>query len=249
MISEETTIAVSSEVLGNQRPVWVRAVGERPAAMLVLLDGEFYRNGIDAERTVRELVESGSIEPVWLVMVSHHSPAARWIECPCHPPFAHFVVGDLLPALARAIPELDEVKRRVLVGVSYTGLAAAFVALRCPGVFQHVICQSGSFWWNEGWLSHTYRELGRPLPTAFFLEVGSRENKGNIRHREDVLQRMTQIEGVTGFRDALGATGHDVTYQLFEGGHDFASWQHTLPGALVWALGGGGPAGVELRQP
>jgi enterochelin esterase-like enzyme len=57
-----------------------------------------------------------------------------------------------------------------------------------------------------------------------------------VQHKEDVVQIVSQVDAVRRFRDALVATGHDVNYHEFDGGHDFTCWRETLPAALRWAL-------------
>ena len=74
------------------------------------------------------------------------------------------------------------------------------------------------------------------VPTDFYLDVGTEELAENVRHREDVLQVVSQIEGVHRFRDVLRLKGHSVRYVEFDGGHDFTAWRQTLPEALRWAL-------------
>jgi enterochelin esterase-like enzyme len=44
----------------------------------------------------------------------------------------------LLTWLARGHIDFSRIKRRVLAGLSYTGLAAAFVAKEYPGAFQRI---------------------------------------------------------------------------------------------------------------
>lgn len=241
MTMRETVHLFRSEHLGNERFIWIR----RPPGgddrcvirqLVVVLDAEFYRERMDAVTLWDELEAHGEIAPAWVVFVSMHSFEARWKECPCHVPFALFVGAELLPWLAHLHPELaDSAVKRVLVGLSYTGLAAAFVALERPGLFDHVITQSGSFWWNDCWLASRVAALDQPIPTAFYLDVGDRETARDVRHA-DVLQVVSQIEGVDRFEAALRATGHEVVRVDFEGGHDFASWKRTLPGALRRAL-------------
>lgn len=124
----------------------------------------------------------------------------------------------------------------MLAGLSYTGLAAAFVAREHPGLFQKVISQSGSFWSNDCWLVERFRKSPVRLATEFYLDVGRLEIHENVRHREDVLQVVSQIEGVRRFRDILLQLGHSVTYAEFYGGHDFEAWRKALPEALKWAL-------------
>lgn len=239
----ETADQLHSLHLQNQRPIWVQPPDEPATAarLVVFLDAELYRDRVGAGAIVDDLRARGQIADAWFVFVSTASVEARWVECPCHPPFARFMVDELLPWLAERHPGIAQVRQRVLVGLSYTGLAAAFVAVVRPGVFHSVISQSGSFWWNDGWLTQELRRTRLRLPTDFYLEVGSRERQENIQHRPDVRQVMSQIEGVRQFRDALLEQGHRVNYVEFDGAHEFAAWQRTLPDALRWALPAGQP--------
>ncbi|MEW6438519.1 MAG: alpha/beta hydrolase-fold protein [Pseudomonadota bacterium] len=226
---------IKSKNLGNERSIWLRKPesGAEANNLVVFLDAERYLDRMDALPMIDEL--RGQIANSWFVFVSEESPEARWRECPCYPPFSKFIGEELLPWLAEkfAVPE-----RRVLAGLSYTGLAAAFVAKEYPGVFQKVISQSGSFWWNSCWLVEEFRKLQEKLPVEFFLDVGTREIHENVQHREDVLQVMSQIEGVRRFRDALHALGHSVRYEEFDGDHDYTGFRQTLPSALKWAIPG-----------
>src|SRR5689334_11539418 len=137
--------------LQNERPIWVRPPRDPSSAehVSVFLDGELYRDQVGANSVIDRLEDD--IADSWFVFVSMESVEARWRECPCHQPFARFVTEELLPWLNARHPELRLVRKRTLIGLSYTGLAAAFVAKECPGIFQRVVSQSGSFWWNDCW--------------------------------------------------------------------------------------------------
>lgn len=226
----------------NERLIWVRPPRNRSTAGHVsfFLDGEFYRDRVGANSVIDGL--QGDIADSWFVFVSNESVEARWRECPCYLPFARFMVEELLPWLSTQHQGLRRIQARTLIGLSYTGLAAAFVAKELPGVFQRVISQSGSFWWNDCWLSEQYR-LSARVPTDFYLDVGTQELAENVRHREDVLQVVSQIEGVRRFRDVLRLKGHSVRYVEFDGGHDFTAWRRALPQALRWALPNQGRSG------
>jgi enterochelin esterase-like enzyme len=220
--------------LRNERTIWIHPprLPSSVENLTVFLDGEFYRDRVGAVSVIDDLGDS--IADSWVVFVSMGSLEARWVECPCYPPFAKFIAGELLPWL-EARCKMKPARQRTLVGLSYTGLAAAFVAMEHPGIFHRVISQSGSFWWKDCWLSGHCRSASR-IPTEFYLDVGAHELHENVRHREDVLQVVSQIDGVRRFRDALLLTGHPVRYVEFDGGHDFAAWRQTLPEALRWAL-------------
>jgi len=235
---KETVEKLSSVYLANERTIWI-CEPENPStacSLTVFLDGEFYRDYVGAVTVIAELRAQHQIADSWFVFVSMESMDARWRECPCHPPFAQFIGDELLPWLGRRHAAIRTVQERILVGLSYSGLAAAFIAKEAPGVFQKVISQSGSYWSENCQLIEQYRRLPQRLPTEFYLEVGSLETQENVRHREDVLQIVSQIAGVQRFRDVLLRQEYSVKYSEFDGGHDFAAWKKSLPAALTWAL-------------
>lgn len=234
----ETVHRLASTHTGNERTIWVRKplCDTGPCHLLIFLDGELYRDRIGAPSILDDLDQEADFRDTLVAYVSAHSETARWLECPCHPPFADFIIKELVPWLMAEYPFIGSGCERVLAGLSYTGLAAAFIALQAPGSFTKVIAQSGSFWSNDCWLVGEYSRLQATLPTEFYLDVGTRETQENVRHKEDVLQVVSQIEGVGKFRDILRAKGHQVHYQEFDGAHDCAAWTKTLPAALRWAL-------------
>jgi enterochelin esterase-like enzyme len=235
----ETTHRFSSRSLGNERSVWIldRAKKSKPCNLTIFLDGELYRDPIGAVAILDELNSKSRISDSLHVFVSHHEdPEARWKECPCHPPFAVFIIEELLPWLEENYPEIRSSKERVLIGLSYTGLAATYIALRAGGKFTRVISQSGSYWSNDCWLIGQVQEMSAPLPIEFYLDVGLDETAENVQHREDVRQVVSQLAATRTMRDALRAKGHKVKYLEFAGGHDTACWKQTLPDALRWAL-------------
>lgn len=140
-----------------------------------------------------------------------------------------------MPWLARTCPDIAGCEHRTLVGLSYTGLAASYIALQSPETFTKVISQSGSYWWNDCWLVNQYAQLKKRMPVEFYLDVGNMETQTNIDHGH-TQQTVSQIDAVTRFRDVLKTSGHTVKYVEFDGHHDTAQWRETLPGALQWAL-------------
>ena len=145
----ETVLQLNSSYLENERSIWICEPESVSGAsdLVVFLDAEPYRDRMDALSVIEEL--RGQVADSWYVFVSHQSWETRWRECPCYPPFAGFIGEELLTWLASGYIDFSRIKRRVLAGVSYTGLAAAFVAKEYPGSFQRIISQSGSFWWND----------------------------------------------------------------------------------------------------
>lgn len=233
----ETIHKIRSAHLGNERPVWVRLpkTGAKPVNLVIFLDGELYRDRVGATAITNWLSDSGEIAPTAFVFVSMHSMEARSRECPCYPPFAQFILKEFLPWLEKLYPAVVDCKERVLAGLSYTGLAAAYVALQFPNAFTKVIAQSGSFWWNDCWLVDQYSRLKGKLPVDFHLDVGTNETQVDLDHGH-VRQTISQVDGVQRFRDVLIQSGHTVNYVEFNGGHEAVKWRETLSGALKWAL-------------
>lgn len=233
---KETQHSLRSAHLGNERPIWVREPERKPTNLTVILDAELYRERVGATSIIDALDSTGDIDSSLFVFVSMESVASRWVECPCHAPFAQFIEEELFPWLEETYPSAREAHERVIAGLSYTGLAAAYVSMMYPSRFTKVIAQSGSFWSNDCWIVEHFDKLN-PKPIAeFYLDVGLRETQTNVRHKEDVFQVISQIDGVTRFRDVLLRHGYQPRYVEFDGGHDFAAWSLTLPDALRWAL-------------
>jgi len=234
----ETTHRFKSAHTANERTIWFHGPADpaKPCNLAIFLDGEFYRDRVEAIATLDHLSETTAISNTLSVFVSHESLDARWRECPCYPPFADFVNLELLPWIESLRPQTKHRTTCALLGLSYTGLAGAFVALRAPDNFTHVIAQSGSFWSDDCALAKNYRAAAILPHTAFYLEVGTRETNTNVQHKPDLLQTRSQIEGVKVFRDALQSRGLGVTYTEFDGAHEFGAWKKSLPAALKWAL-------------
>jgi len=234
----EEKFTFKSEILGNERSIWI----QKPEAsvssdsLLIILDGELYREHVGAPEIIEKLVKEKRIKPTIIVYVSYCTKEARWIECPCHPPFANFISDELYPWLVSTLPELVNIKERIIAGLSYTGLAASFVAIESEDLFHKVISQSGSYWSNECQISKKLKDYDRKLNLSFYLDVGNQEIEANVKHKEDVIQKVSQISGVESFRDVLISKGIQTEYKVFNGGHSFEAWAQTLPQALIWAL-------------
>jgi enterochelin esterase family protein len=228
---------IHSHSLGNHRSIWIYGPenGVVVSNLVVFLDGELFLKHIDALAVINRV--SAEMADSLFVFVSMHSQAARMIECSCNPRFAKFVAVELIKFLEAAYPELKKVQQRVLAGVSFSGLAAVFTAAEFPGVFQKVVAQSGSFWWKDSWLIKHFSKRKKPLPSSFYLDVGTLETEVDVEGdpTEDTFQSTSQIDSVKQLRDALVSQGCLVNYVEFSGGHEAKEWAQTLSGALIWA--------------
>jgi enterochelin esterase-like enzyme len=224
-----------SSHLGNERAIWIREPRDSTTShnLVIFLDAERYRDRVGAASLIDAM--QGEIADSWIVFVSEESEASRRRECPCYAPFSRFIAEELIQFLGREALDLGAVQRKSLVGLSYTGLAAAFIAKEYPETFQNIICQSASLWWNDCWLVNEYRHFPRGYDLAFYLDVGVGEHQENVDHGY-VFQRVSQIDAVRRFRDVLLDRGISTYYREFVGGHEYDKWGQTLPGALRWCV-------------
>ncbi len=232
----EVQYRIQSTHLKNTRTIWVYSPDGEATNVVIFLDGECYRESINVLPILANLHYTGQICSSLFVFVSIESLTSRSIECPCNPSFAYFIDQELMPFLEGIYPFIRVAQERVIVGLSYTGLAATYSALMALLRFTKVITQSGSFWYNDCEIIDQFEKLEIKPKTDFYLSVGLEETEENVWHRNDVFQSISQIECVKIFRDVLIRHGYLPKYVEFEGGHDLTAWRFTLPEALQWAL-------------
>jgi enterochelin esterase-like enzyme len=155
---------------------------------------------------------------------------------PARLPVIVFFDGYLGQSMMRVPKVLDD----LIAAGRIAPMAALFV--RGPDLFRAVIAHSGSFWWpspDEGQPGRLIRDaarLARP-GMRFYLDVGLLETSDGPGGAPSQLAACREM------RDALLARGCQVTYQEFQGGHDYLNWRHNFPDALLATRTGPGRAG------
>jgi len=219
---------VASDVLNNERMVWLQppadGVDVDHAKLAVFLDGEYYLPHVGAPSIMHTLQKEKALPPMWCAYVAARTQAFRWPESFCNPDFVSFICDELVPTIEA---HTGASGARLIAGLSLTGLSAAHTALSRPDVFHRVLCQSGSFWWENGRLP---AEVGNYPPTQamFRITVGDQEIQTNVEHGSGLTQVMSQVEANERMRDALLNHGCRVSYHRFNGGHDIGSWRRNL---------------------
>jgi enterochelin esterase family protein len=216
---------IVSAVLGNTRTVWLQPPTGEPAGTLVFLDAEYYVAHVKAAPIVARLEREGAIPPLLAAYVSHIDFKIRWPETFMNPAFAEFLETELLPWLG-----VDG--EATVAGLSLTGLAAAHAAIVRPGAFTRALCQSGSFWWEDGRMIDEVARLPR-ADVRFRVSVGAAETDEEVDHGDGLVQHESQLDSNRRMRDALVARGYAVSYAEFEGGHGVAAWRDDLPAGLT----------------
>ena len=198
--------------------------------ILLVLDGKEYTTAVPTPTILNNLIAAGQIDPVIGIFVEN-APGRREQDLGGSEAFSEFVARELLPELRSRFRIGDHTARNIVAGSSFGGLAAAFLALRHPGLFQGVIAQSGSFWWSPsgeepGYMIRAYREAG-DLRIRIYLEVGSLETGPTRMGDTSMIMWSRQM------RDVLEDVGYLVGYNEYAGGHDYASWRESLGDALI----------------
>jgi enterochelin esterase-like enzyme len=229
--------SIHSPTLGNQRRVWLQSphLNKSPEAICILLDGEYYVERMGIAGAIDGLQSSQLVPPFAMVYVSHRDSETRWKESKCSEQFAHFVGEELTVWIAKRFDCPADHLPTIIGGLSLTGLAAAHAALRCPGRFSGVLCQSASFWWADQWLVNEFQS-GDPMSLRFRISCGSLETTEYVEHGPELVQRVSQLASNRAMRDVLLAKGCRVSYEEFPGGHDIAAWKADMPESLIALL-------------
>ena len=229
---------VETFVEGRVKPPGRRAwiAGNEHAAgqpLLVFLDGELYLERVGAEAVLDTLQADGRLPPAVAVFVSSESQPARHTDYVCDPGYTRFLEEDLLPFVRGRHRGVDP-SRTVLVGLSLSGLAAAYAALTAR-VWPVVICQSPSLWWEGERLTSGLPRVSTGSP-KIWISVGDGETSSGVTHSPSGLfQGVSQLDACRRGADALRAAGYTVEYREFHGGHEAACWRDDLVLALPWA--------------
>ncbi len=233
-----------SELLKEERSVSVYtpagyAHKGAPCGLLIVFDGQAYRNLVPTPTILDNLVASRKVPPMVAILIDNADQAARTRDLTCSAPFADFLAKELVPWARRKYRLSPDPKQTVVCGSSLGGLCAAYCALRHPGVFGNVLSQSGSFWYYPGWpkgeagtveLGWLTRQFegARLTPARFYLEAGLFE----VDRPLNILAENRRL------RKALEAKGYSVVYSEFAGGHEYICWRGSLADGLIALVGG-----------
>ncbi|MFI8949958.1 enterochelin esterase [Streptomyces sp. NPDC053750] len=208
-----------------------------PLPVAVLCDGDMWFGRLGFGDTLDALIADGSLPPLVVVAPDAVDRRTRWRDLGCREPFVTFLADEVLPWAAGRWPLVTDPRRTVVAGQGLGALTALYAAYRRPDRFGNVLAQSASLWWRPGlpppgaaepplygtpWLVGRYAS-GASRPVTVHLDVGLHEGAAVDHHRA--------------LYDALRAAGHRVTYDEFNGGHDYACWHGALADGLVRVLG------------
>jgi len=232
---------LKSEILKNERRTWVYTPpgymrDGKPYGLIVMFDGPMYTMQIPTPTILDNLLAKSKVPPMVAVILDNPTPQSRETEFACYEPYAEFIAKEVIPWVRSNYNVTTDPAQTIVSGVSFGGLAAAFIGLRHSEIFGNVICQSGSFWWRPGgdvepeWLTRQFA-MGKKLPLRLFLDVGLFETGPSPYGAPDMVTVSRHM------RDVLRAKGYDVEYRECHCGHDYLNWRGMLPDALMFLVG------------
>lgn len=222
---------LNSDILGGGRRIWTyvpygyKEIKE-PCKLLILSDGFEYLS-ISAATVLDNLINDKKISNVICVLIE--STKNRYEELTCSDKYSDFIAKELIPWIYENYNVSKSPKDTIIGGVSLGGLAATYMAYKNPSIFGNVLSQSGSYWYDEQWLTNKFKESER-LPIKFYLNAGVLEDAPY-----DTEPIMMDV--INNIRDVLIKKGYEVSYENFPSGHDYLSWGETLGTGLIELIG------------
>lgn len=168
---------LNSDILGGGRRIWTyvpygyKEIKE-PCKLLILSDGFEYLS-ISAATVLDNLINDKKISNVICVLIE--STKNRYEELTCSDKYSDFIAKELIPWIYENYNVSKSPKDTIIGGVSLGGLAATYMAYKNPSIFGNVLSQSGSYWYDEQWLTNKFKESER-LPIKFYLNAGVLED-------------------------------------------------------------------------
>lgn len=225
---------LQSKHIDDQRRVWLHRSDDADARdCLLFLDGELYRDRVKAPAILEEASNRKLLPPVHAVFVSSVSAKDRQLDFICNSAYAAFVAEEVTAWIKQQGLSSD---RLYLCGLSLSGLQALFAARAHPDVFDGVLSQSPSAWWNDEQVVSIFSSHSSNCPPAW-VSVGLQERDEDVRHPPtDLHQKTSQLDSVRRLVEQMRTAGADVRLHEYDGGHDCACWGEELVSAIAWLV-------------
>ncbi|MBD0843995.1 enterochelin esterase [Streptomyces sp. TRM68416] len=234
---------VPAASLGGERDTWVYlppghdARGAEPLPVLVLSDGDMWFGRLGFGHTLDALIADRALPPLAVLAPDAVDRHTRWRELGARDAFGEFLADELLPWAAGRLPLATDPRRTVVAGQSLGAITALYAGYVRPERFGHVLAQSPSLWWRPG-----LPALRGPKPPVFgtpwlvsrFTGV---ERRPVTVHLDVGLHEGSMVDHSRALYQALCKKGYPVTYDEFNGGHDYACWHGALADGLVRLFG------------
>ncbi|MBN1668205.1 MAG: hypothetical protein JW862_14025 [Anaerolineales bacterium] len=196
-----------------------------PVPLLVVYDGQDYRERARLPQVVDNLIAQGRIRPLALALVSN-AEQARGVEYACSEATLGMLLTGVLPLAQKELDLLDPQQSPAaygILGASMGGLMALYTGLRLPHIFGRVFSQSGAFELDQyEMVTGALVRYGPSLPLNIWMDVGQFEWLLEPNRRMHCL---------------LQERAYQVAYREYPGGHNYTCWRNELALGLEYLFG------------
>ncbi len=231
-------IKYKDKIVNKERNIYVylppgyKKNRKMPYPVIYLFDAFIYRNRIEVPNVLDNLIRQKKIKPMIAVLFGTFRKS-RKIILPLNFKFKDEFVQDFLPMIRKKYHTSLKPENNIIGGISYGGLAAAFISFYHPRIFGKVLSQSGSFWRGlelkdmsgeqirVDWLIEKYLRADKK-GLRLYLDWGLQENKVLGSNR-----RMVKV---------LNKKKYAFKFTEFNGWHDWSNSRKTFPEALMYLL-------------
>lgn len=196
-------------------------------------DGGDYLEFGSAAATFDNLIADGAIPPLIGVFVDPSAEHGRGVDYDLNADYRAFICDELVPWVDQRYATAASPEQRVIVGASFGGLIALFIAHGRPDLFGLVSSQSGFVSRNDATMTSAFANVA-PLPLKIHLIIGTYETHIGPFERDAAEANFLESNRV--FRDVLARQDYQHAYAEYHDGHAWAMWRARLADALSWLL-------------
>ncbi len=235
--SSVDSFTMKSNLLNNSRDVYVYLPPDydktKEYPVIWLFDAFVYMNRVEVPVVLDNLITEKKIKPVIAVMFDNPDKESRYAEYPLNFQFKNAFISEFVPLIKNRYKISSNPNDNIIGGMSYGGLAAAFIAFYHPDMFGKVLSQSASYWrdlklkdFNDNevrndWLIRQFNENSK-RNIIFFLDWGLQENMVLGSNRT--------------FVKILDKKGYKFKFTEFDGWHNWANTRRTFPVGVMYLI-------------
>jgi predicted alpha/beta superfamily hydrolase len=246
---------IRSEVLGNERDVWVylppgydRSGNQARYPVLYLQDGQNVFDGVTsfipneewgADETAEAMISAGLCAPVILVAVSNAGAARADEYLPTRAKlrggeeaggkaglYAKFLATELKPFIDKEYRTKPGPDDTAVCGSSFGGIFSLHVALSTPETFGAAAAVSPSVWWDDRAILRRVQDLPAKTAVRLWVDMGAEEGPAAI-YDSRALDKALRAKG---WQPGPGY----VYMEVPRGKHNERAWRERFPLILAW---------------
>jgi enterochelin esterase-like enzyme len=210
--------------------------GARPGKhypLLIVHDGTDFLHFAQMRDCLDTLIAHHEVAP--LVVCFTDGVRRNW-EYAANPQQADFLALDLMPHLLKNYPVLQAAEFHGIMGASFGAVSSLYAAVRHPGLWGHLLLQSGSFAFTDIG-DHERGALWDPI-VAFVNELRASPPKIDSR----IYQSCGTFESLIYYNRSLfpvfQRVANDARFTEAPDGHNWINWRDRLREGLTWLYPG-----------